>query len=327
MRADRLISMLLLLYANGRMTARELAEELAVTERTVYRDMEALSLSGVPVYTQQGSGGGIFLDENYRVSLTGLSRRDVQALFIAASSQPLHDLGLAHENPLLKLFAALPASQQREVERVRARYYIDTRNWFQQAEATPFFASLHQAVWDDKRIDVTYESVEGGLSSRTLEPYALVSKANVWYFVACRASEPVSAMRTYRLSRVRALRVLEDGFARATDFDVQAYWDEASTRFERNSLEMTPPALVTVRASPFAYSHFAAWYDGRFRELEPPDASGWRTLEVTYSDPLEAAGWLMALAGDVIVLGPESLRQLMRKIAQLMLDSMADDPS
>ena len=121
MRADRLISLMLLLHARGRMTACQLAQHLEVSERTIYRDVDALSTAGVPVYVQPGVNGGVFLDENYRISLTGLTRPEVQALFVTSNARPLADLGLdgAVEATLLKLFAALPSAQQIEVERLQ----------------------------------------------------------------------------------------------------------------------------------------------------------------------------------------------------------------
>src|SRR5262245_53049166 len=137
MRADRLISLMLLLNARGRMTAQTLANQLEVSERTIYRDVDALGAAGIPIYVQPGVNGGVFLDENYRISLTGLTRAEVQALFVSSNARPLAALGLdsAVEATLLKLFAALPSAHQMEVERLRSRFYIDPANWFQVVEA------------------------------------------------------------------------------------------------------------------------------------------------------------------------------------------------
>src|SRR5689334_12127743 len=150
MRADRLLSLMLLLHARGRMTAQQLADQLEVSERTIYRDIEALCTAGIPLYTQSGTSGGVFLEESYRVSLTGLSRAQVQSLFISGEARPLGDLGLgkALDDTLLKLFAALPSIHRDEVKRLRQRFYIDPANWFQIVEATSFFPALQQAVWE-----------------------------------------------------------------------------------------------------------------------------------------------------------------------------------
>src|SRR5690554_4763928 len=163
MRADRLISLMLLLHARGRMTARRLAEHLEVSERTIYRDIDALSAAGVPVYVQPGVNGGIFLDEHYRISLTGLTQSEVRALFVGNHARPLADLGLSQavEDTLLKLFAALPTAHQAEVERLRSRFYIDPANWFQTAESSALLPVLQQAVWEDRALNICYQVVEG----------------------------------------------------------------------------------------------------------------------------------------------------------------------
>jgi DNA binding protein with HTH domain/WYL domain-containing protein len=186
MRADRLISLMLLLNARGRMTAQTLADQLEVSERTIYRDVDALGAAGIPIYVQPGVNGGIFLDENYRISLTGLSRAEAQALFISSKGTPLPDLGLdnAVEATLLKLFAALPSAHQVEVERLRNRFYIDPANWFQIVEPSALLPTLQQAVWEDRALSIQYQVVEGEWFEGVVNAYALVAKANIWYLVA-----------------------------------------------------------------------------------------------------------------------------------------------
>src|SRR5262245_7315559 len=186
MRADRLISLMLLLNARGRMTAQTLANQLEVSERTIYRDVDALGAAGIPIYVQPGVNGGIFLDENYRVSLTGLTRAEVQALFVSSNARPLADLGLngAVEAKLLKLFAALPSTHQAEVERLRGRIYIDPANWFQNAEPSDLLPILQQAVWEDRALSIQYQVVEGDWFEGVVNAYGLVAKANIWYLVA-----------------------------------------------------------------------------------------------------------------------------------------------
>src|SRR5688500_5367640 len=158
MRADRLISMILTLHAKGRMTANDLAVQMEVSDRTIYRDLEALGAAGIPVYTQPGQNGGIFLDEDYRVALTSLSIPEVRALFVSSGSSPLADLGLARpaEHTMLKLMAALPYRQRTEAQRMRQRFHIDPRNWFQVVELSPYLPLLQQAVWEDCVITVDY---------------------------------------------------------------------------------------------------------------------------------------------------------------------------
>src|SRR5512145_2028347 len=142
MRADRLITLIMRLQTRGKVTAQTLAAELGVSRRTILRDVEALSAAGIPIYTEGGHGGGIALDENYRLSLTGLKESEVHSLFISGNNQLLNDIGLgeAAENTLLKLFAALPALHRPSVDHIRQRIHIDPLWWWQDAEPLPFWA-------------------------------------------------------------------------------------------------------------------------------------------------------------------------------------------
>jgi predicted DNA-binding transcriptional regulator YafY len=161
MRADRLISMMLMLSNRDRMTAAELADALEVSERTIYRDIEALSMAGVPVYTQSGPSGGLFLDEHYRVSLTNLSQTEMQTLFIAGAAEPLRDLGLDRkaEDAALKLLAALPTRQRDDAERLRQRVFLDPSGWYPAEEGLPHLPALQRAVWEDHPVTITYSEL------------------------------------------------------------------------------------------------------------------------------------------------------------------------
>src|SRR3954452_11633467 len=151
MRADRLLSILLLLQVNHRITSRALAERLEVSERTIHRDMEALTAAGVPVMAERGTGGGWSLLEHYRTNLTGLNEAEVQALFLTRPPQLLGDLGMdkASDAALIKLFAALPAMYRRGAEEVRQRIYIDITGWNRPEEAVPLLPTLQEAIWQE----------------------------------------------------------------------------------------------------------------------------------------------------------------------------------
>ena len=185
MRADRLLSILMYLQARGRMTAYELAEELEVSERTIYRDLEALHAAGVPVLAERGPGGGCQLPEEYKVSLTGLTENEVRGLFLSPVSGPLADLGMgkALEAAMLKLSAALPSTHRRDVERMRQRVLVDTAQWFRPSEPVPYLPLLQEAVWQDRTLRFTYRRADGVHVKRTLDPYALVAKSSIWYLV------------------------------------------------------------------------------------------------------------------------------------------------
>jgi predicted DNA-binding transcriptional regulator YafY len=316
MRADRLLSMMLMLHAKGRMTAQDLAGNLDVSERTIYRDIEALSFAGIPIYTQTGTNGGIFLDENYRISLTGLSISEVKSLFLGTVSQPLADLGLgnAGEETLLKLFAALPSRQQDEAHRMQQRFYIDTANWFQIVEPSAYLPLLEQAVWESRCVKVRYQPVDGHFDELLLEAYALVAKANIWYLVARKQDRQ---WRNYRLSRFHAVQVLEH-FERDKSFDLPHYWRESCKYFEAQMYETMPPYEVYVRVHPKGFAYFPSWMAGRYQQ-KGQDDEGWTKLTVTYESREEALRGLSGLGALVEILEPEDLREaLIRQSREIL---------
>lgn len=176
MRADRLLSIILLLQTRGKMTAKALAEELEVSRRTILRDITALSFSGVPVYSEGGHGGGIALVEEYRTTLTGLNKFEVQSLFVANNHDALRDVGLgdAGERLLLKLLAALPNSHHSTADHIRQRLMIDPTWWWHDSSISPSWDDLQKAVYEDRLIEVEYENFDGKITQRLLAPI-------VWY--------------------------------------------------------------------------------------------------------------------------------------------------
>ena len=183
MRADRLLSILMLLQTKGRMTAHDLAEQLEVSERTIYRDLEALSIAGVPLYTERGPRGGCALVDGYQTRLTGLTETEVQALFLLNIAGPLADLGLgrALDDAMLKLTAALPVASRAYAELVRQRFHLDTTWWYHTEDSTSCLQILQEALWQDRKLLLFYHEDGGAWSERLAEPYGLVSKAGIWY--------------------------------------------------------------------------------------------------------------------------------------------------
>ncbi len=315
MRADRLLSIVLLLNARGRLTARQLADELNVSERTIYRDVEALSLSGVPICTQTGQEGGLFLDEGYRVTLTGLNGDQVRALFASSGAGPLKDLGLAgaHQDSQLKLLAALPASQRAEAERVRQRVYIDPTPWFQASEGLPFIQEIQHAVWQDRRVRIEYHAVDTDWQMRELDAYGLVAKANVWYFIG---RKPNGDWRSYRIGRLRRVEILGETFERDPDFDLVAFWREACAVFERESTTRVALCVATLRVHRSADWYFPGFFEGRYERLDDTDRDGWSTLRVTFSSQDEARTRVLGLGTTVEILDPPALEREVLELAQ-----------
>jgi predicted DNA-binding transcriptional regulator YafY len=310
MRADRLLSLLMLLQARGRMTAQKLGEELEVSVRTIYRDIDALSAAGVPVYAERGPGGGCELIEDYRTNLTGLTEDEVRALFMLSIPAALDELGVGGElkAALRKLAAALPAARRRDEEMVRQRIHLDWAGWFQPEEPAPHLRTMQRAVWEDRRLRLTYRLQVGPhveQFERTVDPYGLVAKAGVWHLVCAGDGRT----RVYRISRVLDARITDEQFERSGDFDLAAFWESWCAGQE----EGRPSYPVIARVSPDLVPLLPLYFGDRIRDVVaragPPDAAGWITLTLPF-ERLEAARERMLGFGRAVeVLEPQALRQ------------------
>src|SRR4051794_31930932 len=207
MRAGRLVSLLLLLQTRGRMTARELADELEVSVRTVYRDVESLGSAGVPIYADRGPAGGYQLLDGYRTRLTGLTGDEAGTLFLAGMPGPAAELGLGSVLAAaeLKLRASLPGELADRADRIRERFHLDAPGWFRNSEATPYLATVADAVWQGRMVAVRYRRWKVPREvSRTLSPLGVVLKAGRWYLVA-GSGERVTAYRVVNILHAELL--------------------------------------------------------------------------------------------------------------------------
>src|SRR3954465_1534667 len=197
MRASRLVSVLLLLQTRGRMTAPQLAEELEVSIRTIYRDVEALSEAGVPVYADRGPHGGVRLVDGYRTRLTGMTAEEAGAGFLSRLPGPAAELGLGTvvASSRLKVLAALPPELRVRASRLVERFHLDAAGWFHASEPVPYLATLSEAVWEARRLRIDYERGDRKVS-RVIDPLGIVLKGGVWYLVAATEDQ----IRTYRVS-------------------------------------------------------------------------------------------------------------------------------
>lgn len=316
MRADRLVAMLLLLQTRGKMTAKSLAVELEVSRRTILRDVEALSMAGVPIFADGGHGGGIALDEGYRTKLTGLHTPEVQALFIANNQAVLRDVGLndAAEQLLLKLLASLPTSHHLTADHIRQRLMIDPTWWWHEAQTPPFWNDLQQAVYEDRLIDVTYEHYQGDVAERVLEPYSLVNKSSLWYLVARRDG----TFRTYRVARFHEVQVRDAHFTRVPGFDLPQYWQDHLQEFVDSFSEYR----CTLRIHPERVA-FVKWLlPGRWQVIDAADARGWETIEVVMDSPQLAKMLVFGLGTQAEVLAPSALAQAVLADAQALIDHL-----
>lgn len=315
--------MVLLLQSREAMTAGELARELEVSERTVYRDVEALSAAGVPVYAEQGRSGGYRLVGGYRTRLTGLTREEAEALFLSGLPGPAGDMGRgdAVAAAELKVLAALPASLRDAPARARRRFHLDAPGWFGESGPPPPLRDLARAVWEDEPVELRYRRKDGEVT-RTAEPYGLVLKNGTWYLVARVGGRH----RTYRVDRVTDVQATGARFDRDEEFDLAAYWGEQAEAFVR----AIHRDEVTVRLSPtgmrilrYAVETYAAARAAR--DAGEPDDRGWVVTTLPVESMVVAASELMRLGPEAEVLAPPELRELMAERAARLAELYAPD--
>ncbi|MEE1942013.1 WYL domain-containing protein [Streptomyces sp. TRM 70361] len=318
MRADRLLRMLLLLQNRGRMTAPELAAELEVSVRTVYRDAEALIASGVPLAADRGPEGGYRLMAGYRTRLTGLTGEEADSLWLAGMPAAAAELGLGAglATAQLKLRAALPDRLAERTRRISERFHLDAPAWFRDADPVPQLARVAEAVWEQLAVRVHYRRWRGEVH-RELHPLGLVLKGGIWYLVARAAAVPGDpgdpgegerAVRTYRVSRILALDIPGARFERPADFDLAAYWAEVSGRMETGRHRGEALLRLSPRGLRLLPMQFGAVGARAAAEADGPDEDGWvRVLLPVESTPV-AVGDLLRLGTEAEVLGPAGLR-------------------
>ncbi|XHS78368.1 helix-turn-helix transcriptional regulator [Burkholderiaceae bacterium UC74_6] len=332
MQASRLLSILMLLQGRGRISAQALATELEVSVRTIYRDVDRLSASGVPIWAEQGRSGGFQLREGWRTKLDGLTAPEAEAMFLAGLPGPAADLGLgeALASAQLKLKAALPAEWQDDAERVGARFHLDPVDWYREAPPVDHLPAVARAVWQAQRIAVRYESWQGE-AQRELEPLGLVLKGGAWYVVArSSASRPV---RTYRLQSILDLQPTSESFKRPARFDLADYWRESTRRFEAELYRGEARLSVSARGLKWLTRDFSSTVTAASRSTAKPDPAreGWSLVRIPIESAEHAAGQLMRLGAEALVLGPADLRERMtaqaRALAALYEQAVADQGS
>jgi predicted DNA-binding transcriptional regulator YafY len=323
MRADRLLALLLLLQTRGRMTAVSLARELEVSERTIYRDINALSASGVPIYGEPGRDGGFSLLHSYRTTLTGLNEGEVRALFMMRIPEALKELGVGQElkTALLKLVAALPVAHREDEERVRQRFYLDSMPWYVTETAVPHLHIIHQAVWQSQKLHLTYRLPFHAITiQHQVEPYGLVAKTNTWYLVYHR-----DRFRVHRIADLLAAQAEEETFSRQPGFDLSGFWKDWCARREA-SRSFYP---VKVRAAPHFMPEIARHFGDEISEQEAEATTNEAVILTLHFTSLEAARTrLLAFGRAVEVLEPRALRASIadyaRQIADLYNASLTD---
>ncbi len=310
------MQLLLLLQTRGRVTAPELARELEVSVRTVYRDVEALSAAGVPVYSEPGRGGGVRLVDGYRTRLTGLTTDEADAVLLTGLPGAAADLGLGTvlATAQLKVLAALPPELRGRATRIAERVYVDAPGWFHRPDQTPTLATIAEALWHDRRLRVRYDRKDK-VVERVLDPLGLVLKAGTWYLVARGETSP----RSYRVGRIRDAEPTGETFVRPAEFDLRAHWAEAADDFARSMLRVrarcriaaTHLRLLRLMNDPAAFAEALA-------SAGQPDAEGWVEVVVPSESYEVLAHGLLPLGEFAEVLEPPHLRARLAATAAAM---------
>lgn len=313
MRASRLLSILTTLQARGRVTAQALADECEVSLRTIYRDVDALSAAGIPIYSERGSSGGYRLLDGYRVRLNGLSSTEADVLFLVGLMRQAGDLGLGAvaASARTKLLAALPAEMRPGA--MRTRFHLDAPTWFSEGETLDHLPLVADAVWNERPIRMRYQS-RTAVKERRVEPLGIVLKGGAWYLVA----QNNGTARTYRISRIGELDVLDERFEYPTAFDLQAYWTESIRRYEAE----IHPNLAEIRFSPRGIEMMKAFLTpsvhAEARVSEEADAQGWRQVTLSVGSITHASMEILRFGADAEVVGPPGLRAEMAEIVSTL---------
>ncbi|MDQ0271288.1 helix-turn-helix transcriptional regulator [Cytobacillus purgationiresistens] len=314
MRADRLITILLLLQNTKKVTTNELAKELEVSERTIHRDMEALSAAGIPVFAERGKLGGWQLLENYQTKLTGLKAEEIKALFLSPSFQLLSDLGIAQDwkESRQKLLASIPDMLKKEAIDVWNRIHIDTGTWRPSSEEISTFSTLQQAIWAEKKIEIDYQRADKESSKRSVEPLGLVAKGRTWYLIAAENQK----IKSYRASRIITATITEEIFIRPIDFSLADYWDES----KQNFISSLPTFDVKLEISPAIINRIK--FTGRFVQvlhMNDKTENGWIPADLRFDTEQEASEYILGFGNQIKILHPQSLVKRVRESAEAVI--------
>lgn len=311
MRASRLLSILILLQLRVRLTADALAREFEVSVRTIYRDIDALSAAGIPVYGDRGPGGGFQLLDGYRTKLTGLTPADAEAMVMIGLPGPAQALGLGDEakRALGRMMASLPATGSAAAGRFAERFHVDPVDWYQSDEPVRHLPAIARAVLDQKRLAMTYESWND-VRDHEVSPLGLVLKGGAWYLVAAKGERVL----TFRVSNIFELAVLDEDFARPSQFDLPRWWEASLRRFESE----LRPKVAKVRLSALGARRLAEMgaYARAALATGRKAGDGWTTVALPIEETERAALTLLGLGPEVEVMAPPTLRAKMHAFAR-----------
>lgn len=319
MKASRLVQLLLLLQRRGRMTAEDMAAELEVSARTIYRDVEALGMAGVPIYGERGVGGGISLAGGYETRLTGLTEPEAAALSLAGLPEAAAQLGLGSVlvAAQAKVDAALPAELRARSARLRERFHVDMPGWFRRPDDVPALGELAAAVWEGRRVDLRYRRGDRTVQRR-VDPLGIVLKNGTWYLLG--GVRRPAGVRTYRVSRIASVATLREPTARPPGFDLVGAWEEAMASFEHDLRSYVVHALVRTDQLwrlRHALSEPSATH--ALQSARPYAEPEWSAVTVHSESAEVAADELIRLGSALRVLDPSDVRERIAAEARALL--------
>lgn len=318
MKASRLLAILLILQSRGRCSAQALADEFEVSVRTIYRDIDALSAAGVPIYAEAGRNGGIALHEGYRTRLTGLTPAEAAALPLVGLAGAARDLGVSADaaNAQLKVLASLPPASGDLAQRMAQRFFLDPIPWYHRPEQLGCLPELASAIWRDKQISIAYESWKGGVTRR-LDPLGLAQKGGVWYMIAASRGTP----RTYRVSNIQRLETLDAPVQRPKRFDLPRYWADWAEEFEARLLSGRAVVRISDEGQRILRAVMPRAAEFVAQTQRPCRKKGWVEAQMPIEAPDYSARQVLRLGSEIEVLSPDALRAAIRREAQAVVDA------
>ncbi|TGG93187.1 YafY family transcriptional regulator [Natronospirillum operosum] len=303
MKAERLVNIMILLQNCGKMTSQQLADHLQVSQRTILRDMDALSVSGIPVVAERGKAGGWRLMDHFRSQLSGINLEDMKALFIPASAKMLQDLGVAPQRVDIrqKLLSVVPEHVRGVAGQYMEKLYIDTETWKPSAEKNAALQIVQQALWEDRKLNMTYEKVNGDRSQRTVCPLGLVAKGSAWYLTAVNEQ---GEFRNFRVSRIVQAELLAERFTRPESFSLADHWQQSKLAFA----DALPTFQVEVSVPPDVLRRmtFANQFVTRIHSETSADQKEVR-VTLNFHTEQDAVSYILGFGGQVRLLSPQQL--------------------
>ncbi|SCH70744.1 MULTISPECIES: helix-turn-helix transcriptional regulator [unclassified Romboutsia] len=308
MKADRLISILMLLQIHKQLTASDLAKRLEVSVRTIYRDIDSLSSLGIPIFTNRGTNGGIRLLGDYKTNLTGINKNELYSLFLPSGNKILEDLGIEKlkDSTMLKILENSSIDQIKEIENIQNYIYIDMHTWSKSPITTNKYVLgiLQKGIWNHNILKMIYRKIDE-TKEVILKPFGLVCKRGTWYVIG----ENNDIIKTYKVSSIESVILNKEKFDRPKCFNLENYWKCSTTKFKNLipkynfTFKVNPSIINHIKSRPFITilkennNYIDISFDSLFQGIEFAFGYG-KDIEIIH--PIEAIDEIKRKALDII---------------------------